>query len=174
MASLFERLDGEESLIRQRVEDLRSQLAAAEERLTHLTIAREILATLPEEPGPAPAGGDGPVAVTVDAVVGVPSTGPSPPAVSAPAGARASGPRELNPANEQVMVMMVSAGRPMRAREVTLALGQPQGHRQVETMRTRLKRLVNAGWLAEIDRGVFAIASGINGHPARLGAAPTR
>lgn len=173
MASLFERLDGEAASVRQRIEDLRGQLTAAEERLVRLTITRETLATLPEEPDPAPVFGVGPMA---PAVTGPgPSAlqaGPSPPAVPAPP--RVLEPRELNPVNEQVVVMMVSAGRPMRAKEVAAAMGEPDEHRRVERVRTRLKRLVEAGWLAEIDKGVFSIASGINGHAARLGGAPVR
>jgi hypothetical protein len=174
MASLFERLDGEAAAVRQRIEDLRGQLTAAEERLVRLTITRETLATLPEEPGSAPAADAGVSAVAVTAGTGqsVPSTGPSPPAVSTPA--HSAEPQKLNPVNEQVVVMMVSAGRPMRAKEVAAAMGEPDEHRRVETVRARLKRLVETGWLAEIDKGVFAIAAGINGHAARLGGTQAR
>ena len=114
MASLFERLDGEAASVRQRIEDLRGQLTAAEERLVRLTITRETLATLPEEPDSAPAAGVSAVAVTVGTGQSAPPTGPSPPAVPTPS--RGAEPGALNPVNEQVVVMMVSAGRPMRAR----------------------------------------------------------
>lgn len=172
MASLFERLDGEAASVRQRIEDLRGQLTAAEERLVRLTITRETLATLPEEPGFAPAAGVSVGATAASTVLDVPLIGPLPPAVSAPA--HSAEPQKLNPVNEQVVVMMVSAGRPMRAKEVAAAMGEPDEHRRVETVRARLKRLVETGWLAEIDKGVFAIAAGINGHAARLGGTQAR
>jgi hypothetical protein len=171
MASLFERLEGEAASVRQRIEDLRGQLTAAEERLVRLTITRETLASLPEEPGSAPVFGVGLVA-PAGTGPSVPSADPAPPAMPVPP--RASEPGVLNPVNEQVVVMMVSAGRPMRAKEVAAAMGEPDEHRRVETVRARLKRLVETGWLAEIDKGVFAIAAGINGHAAGLGGTQVR
>lgn len=51
----------------------------------------------------------------------------------------------------------------MRAREVALALGEPDVHKRVEVVRTRLKRLIGKGWLVEQQRGQFSIAEDFNG-----------
>ncbi|MGR6914410.1 hypothetical protein ACU635_09185 [[Actinomadura] parvosata] len=69
----------------------------------------------------------------------------------------------LTGVNRQVVIMLASAGRPMRAREVAVALGEPDVHKRVEVVRTRLKRLIGKGWLAEHQRGQFSIAEGLNG-----------
>ncbi len=62
---------------------------------------------------------------------------------------------------------MTSAGRPMRAKEVAQALGEPQARGRVEATRARLKKLVTAGWLTQAEPGLFAIAGGINGHAVK-------
>lgn len=51
----------------------------------------------------------------------------------------------------------------MRAKEVAMALGEPDIHKRVEAVRTRLKRLIDKGWLAEHQRGQFSIVEGLNG-----------
>ncbi|MGI5286725.1 hypothetical protein ACQEVF_25765 [Nonomuraea polychroma] len=48
---------------------------------------------------------------------------------------------------------MTSAGRPMRAKEVAQALGEPQARGRVEATRARLKKLVAAGWLTQAEPG---------------------
>jgi hypothetical protein len=55
------------------------------------------------------------------------------------------------------------AGRPLRAAQIAAAAGLGTGKAKVETLRSKLKRLVERGWLAEeAGPGLFAL-------PARSG-----
>ncbi|MFF2194555.1 hypothetical protein [Streptomyces sp. NPDC058157] len=97
MTSLFERLDTEEAIMREELSVLREKVAAAEERLVHLTITRETLRSLtgedhagdgstgPQAPEQAAAGGvDSADAPTSEALPGgVPDPG-TPPDSSGP------------------------------------------------------------------------------------------
>jgi hypothetical protein len=50
------------------------------------------------------------------------------------------------------------AGRPLRAAQITAAAGLSTDKAKVETLRSRLKRLVERGWLAEdAGPGLFAL-----------------
>ncbi|MGV9387328.1 hypothetical protein ACWDRB_66980 [Nonomuraea sp. NPDC003707] len=193
VAQLVERLDDEEAQARQEVAAWREMIAEAEERLEQLTAVRRTLARLqakdelssrnPGEdlrPENASDGCD-PVEVldhhargSHEPVTGAadrqdPAESPHlQPVPSAGFSAAALGttPAEwpsLTGVNRQVVIMLASAGRPMRAREVALALGEPDVHKRVEVVRTRLKRLIGKGWLAEHQRGQFSIAEGLNG-----------
>jgi hypothetical protein len=53
------------------------------------------------------------------------------------------------------------AGRPLRAVQIAAAAGLSTDKAKVETLRAKLKRLVERGWLAE-EAGLFAL-------PARTG-----
>ncbi|WP_405141994.1 hypothetical protein OG589_32810 [Sphaerisporangium sp. NBC_01403] len=161
MTSQFDRLDKHEAAVRLRLVALREQAAVLQEqvaglenRLVHLAITRDTLLSLAEEDAAERTPGQGNEG---NARSGSVSGGD--PEVTAPPGRR-----ELTGVNEQVMVLMASAGRPMRAKDVALAMGEPNEHRRVETTRTRLKRLVAAGWLAEREPGQFTVAIGVNGN----------
>lgn len=79
--------------------------------------------------------------------------------VSAPV-TRADG-KMLAEANEDVVLALASAGRPLRAKPICEAVGWETDHRPVERMRVKLKRLVKQGWLTEGEVGLFAIAPGV-------------
>lgn len=54
--------------------------------------------------------------------------------------------------------MAEDAGRPLRAAQIAAAAGLPTGKAKVETLRSKLKRLVERGWLAEeAGPGLFAL-----------------
>jgi hypothetical protein len=160
---LFERLQQEEAAERERleslqaqVESLRAQMKGAEERLAQLTITRETALAL--QPDRQTRLGDGGARGSDQAPAPPATNGNSPAPTVTPAKRR-----PLSGTNQQVVVLLAEAGRPMRAKEVALAVGDSDQHGRVEGMRTRLKRLVSGGWLTEQSPGQFSIASGVNG-----------
>lgn len=55
-----------------------------------------------------------------------------------------------------VVEVLQDAVRPMRAHHLCAALGLPTDKNKVEGFRSKLKRLVERGWLAEDEPGLFA------------------
>lgn len=168
MASLLEKVQARASASRARVDDLQrriagleEELAAEKERLSDLAVTEKtMLAVIAEddtdedtepeaaERGPAPvAAADRPRVM-----------------VSAPV-TRADG-EVLGEANEDVILALASAGRPLRAKGLCEAVGWPLEHRVVERMRVKMKRLVKQGWVAEDQVGLFTIAPGVGDAPA--------
>lgn len=154
MASPLEQLDAEEAVVRRRLAGLRAQMATLaeqvaglEKRLDHVAIARDLFQTMTA---------DGEEQARSDASAAGRDAAPTEPQ-----------PGTLAGADERVVVAMASAGRPMRAKEVAQALGEPQVRGRVETTRARLKKLVAAGWLTQAEPGLFAIAAGVNGHAVK-------
>ncbi|TDD04267.1 hypothetical protein [Nonomuraea diastatica] len=159
MASLLERLAADESAARRQLTELREQMAALEERLSELAVARKVIEPLLAEESGAQE------AIRPSAQ----GHRPGPPGL-APEGRAPSDRRDLAGTDEQVVAAMTSAGRPMQAKEVAQALGEPQARGRVEATRARLKKLVVAGWLTQAEPGLFAIATGINGHAVKRAA----
>lgn len=129
-ASLLEQLAADEESVRGQLESLREQVAALEERLNDLATARRIVAPMlagRSRPGQAPSGGT-----------------PDAPTHALPEEA-ASAPKPVAGLDQQVVVIMASSGRTMRAKEVAQALGEPDMRGRVETTRARLKRLTALG-----------------------------
>ena len=60
---------------------------------------------------------------------------------------------------DQLLVVLAEAGRPVRCREVVAALGEdPAVARHGERVRHRLKNLVKAGRVGEVEPGLFTLA----------------
>ncbi|MFC5724880.1 hypothetical protein ACFP1Z_32510 [Streptomyces gamaensis] len=165
MASLLEDLERRESAIRERVGELRGQVAelseqleAFEEMLAQVEIARlvvrEVLDDAAEEPvprpaaGPGQAGGDSPIGV-----VTVPDRAAGMDTSVLPAGYR------------DIMEVLTAAGRPMRSKAVSVAIGRGESPSKVESVRVKLKRLARRGWLTEDSPGLFAVVE----HPEGQG-----
>lgn len=171
MDPVLERLRARASASRSRVEGLRSriavlekELAEEEERLSRWAVAEEAVSELLAEDDDADS-----EAASV-AVAGVPTSVAAVAAgrvvvVSAPV-TRADG-TVLGEANEDVVLALASAGRPLRAKPICEAVGWETDHRPVERMRVRLKRLVKQDWLTEDQVGLFAIAPGVGDPPGR-------
>jgi hypothetical protein len=53
--------------------------------------------------------------------------------------------------------VLVDAGRPLRAGQIAAAAGLSTGKSKVEGLRSKLKRLVERGWLAEDGPGLFVV-----------------
>ncbi|WP_344953944.1 hypothetical protein [Sphaerisporangium flaviroseum] len=164
MTSLLAKLERAEGSARQQCAELSGQmaelqerLAVAERRLERLSIAREELTALEAADEPADAAEAGEAAGTHPHGAG--DTTPE-------TAGHAEVPQErpaLRGLRKDAVVLLASSDKPLRARDVVRALGQQDVRGQVEGMRARLKRLVDDGWLAEREQGLFTIEAGVNG-----------
>jgi hypothetical protein len=155
MGSLFDELERREAAARAEAEELRGQiaelterLAVAEERLARLVITREtvedVLAAPVRDASPGPAPGSG-----RSAVIGVVKVPPW------RAGLDVSVlPRDYR----DLLEVAQDGGRPVRAAQIAAAAGLSTERGKVETLRGKLRRLVERGWLAEdAGPGLFAL-----------------
>lgn len=166
MGSLIDELQRREAAARAEAEELRGRiaelaerLAGVEERLSRLVITREMVDELLNE-----AGADGPPTAGLE-VAARPGAGSSPVTgvLAVPpwrAGLEAS---VLPQAYRDLVEVAEDAGRPLRAAQIAAAAGLSTDKAKVETLRSKLKRLVERGWLAEeAGPGLFTL-------PARAG-----
>ena len=167
MGSLVDELQRREAAARAEAEDLRGriaelaeQLAQAEERLSRLVIARETVEEVLEG-----ATGIAPVSPAVEQPAGAAPPGPgrSPVigVVTVPAWRAGLEVSVLPQGYRDLLEVAEDAGRPLRAAQIAAAAGLSTDKAKVETLRSKLKRLVERGWLAE-EAGLFAL-------PARNG-----
>ena len=159
MGSLIEELRRREAAaraeadrLRTRIEELSGDLARAEEHASRLSIAREEVARVLEEPAVAepPAGQNG-----------RPAGKPRP---ASPAGAVTVPPRQegseasvLPQSYQDLLEVAADAGRPLRAGEFAVAAGLGTGKAKVEGLRSKLKLLAARGWLAGEPGGLFTL-----------------
>ena len=161
MGSLIDELRRREAAARAEAEELRGQiaelterLAGVEERLSRLVIARETVdevlgegaeasSAMPERAAPSRFGHLSPVGV-----LAVPPWR---------AGLAASA---LPQAYRDLLEVVEDAGRPLRAGQIAAAAGLSTDKAKVEGLRSKLKRLVERGWLAEeAGPGLFGLPS---------------
>jgi hypothetical protein len=161
MASLFERLDQEEAIVRGELDALREKAAVAEERLARLAITRETARQLlGDDAGVGPARADEPPA----AQEGPGSASDSREASAGPAAEAAvevGGPRRVEWAEglELIASVLATDGRPMRVRQIAAAIGEDvTAASRIETTRGRCKKLVKDGTVVELAPGIFQIA----------------
>jgi chromosome segregation ATPase len=168
MGSLIDELQRREAAaraeaeeLRRRIAELAEQLARAEERLSRLVIARETV----EEVLDSAATEMAPVSPAAEQREGtaLPGPGRSPVVgvVTVPpwrAGLEVS---VLPQDYRDLLEVAEDAGRPLRAVQIAAAAGLSTDRGKVETLRSKLKRLAERGWLAE-EAGLFAL-------PARNG-----
>ena len=160
MGSLIDELQRREAVaraeaeeLRGRIEQLAERLAGVEERLSRLVIARETVdevlsegaeasSAMPEQAAPSRSGPLSPIGV-----LAVPPWR---------AGLAASA---LPQAYRDLLEVVEDAGRPVRAGQIAAAAGLSTDKATVEGLRSKLKRLVERGWLAEeAGLGLFALA----------------
>jgi hypothetical protein len=170
MGSLIGELQRREAAARAEVEELRGRmaelaerLAQAEERLSRLVITRETV----EEVLDSAATEIAPVSSAAEQLGGtaLPGPGRSPVigVVAVPpwrAGLEVS---VLPQDYRDLLEVAEDAGRPLRAAQIAAAAGLSTDRGKVETLRAKLKRLVERGWLAE------EAGPGLFGLPARTG-----
>ncbi|MFB7501905.1 hypothetical protein ACFC09_45980 [Streptomyces sp. NPDC056161] len=154
MPSLMEALEsrrvevlGQAERLREQIAGLSEELSRAEERLARLQIARE----------------------TVEEVLAAPSS-PMPPGVDGTGGASVGGvavalvkaeaeldATVMSPEYREIIALFAASGAAMRCKEVCQHLGLGTEPRHVEGMRSKLKRLVERGILAEPSSGLFKV-----------------
>ena len=61
-----------------------------------------------------------------------------------------------HPAYEQILTVLATAGQPMRAREVTVAMDLPTTASNVNNVRHKLKRLTSRDLVIGVEQGLFA------------------
>jgi hypothetical protein len=162
MGSLIDELQRREAAAREEAEELRGRiaqlterLAGVEERLSRLVITREtvdeVLNGSGAEVAPATVMPDGaaPARSGHLSAVGVLAVPPW------EAGLEAS---VLPEAYRDLLEVAQDAGRPLRAVQIAAAAGLSTDKAKVEGLRSKLKRLVERGWLAEeAGPGLFAL-----------------
>jgi hypothetical protein len=171
MGSLADELQRREAAARAEAEELRGRiaqlaerLAGVEERLSRPVIAREVVdevlgggAVAEVSPVPLAAeqpGGDGGPGPGRPSAIGV---------LAVPSWRAGLEPSVLPQGYRDLVEVAEDAGRPLRAAQIAAAAGLSTGKAKVETLRSKLKRLVVRGWLAEeAGPGLFAL-------PARSG-----
>lgn len=67
-------------------------------------------------------------------------------------------PRPGNPDYQQILTVFTT-GQPLRAKDICRTLGMAATANHTESLRAKLKRLVNRGVLTEDQPGLFALAS---------------
>ena len=164
MGSLIDELRRREAAAREEAEELRGRieqvterLAQVEERLSRLVIARETVDEVLSE-----AGGVASSSAAAEGAAGSRIGHLSPIGVLAVppwrAGLEASA---LPEAYRDLLEVVEDAGRPLRAVQIAAAAGLSTDKAKVEGPRSKLKRLVERGWLAE------EAGPGLFGLPAR-------
>ncbi|WTX00979.1 hypothetical protein OG216_47000 (plasmid) [Streptomycetaceae bacterium NBC_01309] len=167
MGSLFEELEARESAARVRVGELEAELATLARRveeargsLERLRIARETVAEVMAEmsadssavPDAVPdgpvAGGDraSPYAGAERRVVGV---------LTVPKWQPGMGVEVLPREYRDMLEVIQDAPGPVRAKQIVPRIGLPAQPGKIEGTRSKLKRLVERGWLDEDNPGLF-------------------
>jgi hypothetical protein len=132
---LLDRIDArEQALTREageaqaRIGELTARLRELNEAISDLQVTRKTLISL--------AGHDG----------GQPAAEPAGPSPALPD----------HPACQQILDAFADLRRPLRARDLCVALDLPVAARNTENIRSKLKRLVSRGILVETEPGLFA------------------
>ncbi|MEE4543970.1 hypothetical protein V2S66_18575 [Streptomyces sp. V4-01] len=169
MGSLFEELEAREAVALRRVEELETEavalagrLEAAREGLVRLRIARETVAEVLAEMPPE----------TTTVIRNAEHAAEAEPVVSAYVGAERqvvgvlTVPRwqpgmrtDALPRDYRDIVEVVAdAPGPVRAKQVVPRIGLPAEAGKIEGTRSKMKRLVERGWLDEDTPGLFTVA----------------
>jgi hypothetical protein len=132
---LLDRIDArEQALAREagqaqaRIDEITARLRELEEAISDLQVTRKTLLSL--------AGHDD----------GQPAAEPAGPSPALPG----------HPAYQQILAAFADLRRPLRARDLCVALDLPIMARNTENIRSKLKRLVSLGILIETEPGLFA------------------
>ena len=163
MGSLIDELQRREAAAREEAEELSGRiaqlaerLAGVEERLSRLVITRETVEEVLDGSGAEAA----PATVMPDGVASRSGQLSAVGVLAVPpwrAGLEAS---VLPEAYRDLLEVAEDAGRPLRAVQIAAAAGLSTDKAKVEGLRSKLKRLVERGWLAEdAGPGLFGLPS---------------
>lgn len=163
MGSLIEELRQREAAARAQVQELRSRIAefterltAAEERLSRLEIAWETVSEILDETGAA-SSADGEAEREADTGSAASRFGQGSPigVLTVPPWQPGLDTSVLPGAYRDLLEVISDAGHPLRAMQVAEAAGLSVDRSKVEGLRSKLKRLVERGWLTEDGPGRF-------------------
>jgi hypothetical protein len=168
MGSLIEELQRREAAARQEADELRGEiarlnerLARAGERLSRLEITRDTVAEIlgGVGTGQSAAGQEvEPAAAAEAASAGFLVTGGPPVGVvTVPPWRPGLAQSVLPPSYRDLLEVFADAGRPLRAGSIAAAAGLSTDKSKIEGLRSKLKRLVQRGWLAEDGPGLFIL-----------------
>jgi hypothetical protein len=167
MGSLIDELRRREAAARAEAEQLRGQIAELAERLagvegqlSRLVIAREVVDEVLDGTAAGGSPVPGPPEVTVSRGAGHPAAIG---VLAVPPWRAGLGVSVLPRDYRDLLEVAEDAGRPLRAGQIAAAAGLSTDRGKVETLRAKLKRLVERGWLAE------EAGPGLFGLPARTG-----
>lgn len=170
MGSLIEELQRREAAARQEADELRGEiarlnerLARAEERLSRLEITRETVAEILGGAGTGqPSAGQevGSAAATEAASAGSLVTSGPIGVVTVPPWRPGLAQSVLPPSYRDLLEVLADAGRPLRAGGIAAGAGLSTDKSKIEGLRSKLKRLVERGWLAEGGPGLFMLPRG--------------
>lgn len=156
MGSLIDELQRREAAARAEAEELRGQiaelaerLAQVEERVSRLVITRQTVDEV--------LSGDVPVPPSAEQEVTAPRyRSPVIGVVTVPPWQEGTEVSVLPREYRDLLEVAQDAGRPLRAGQFAAAAGLRTDRGKVETLRSKLKRLAERGWLAE-DAGLFTL-----------------
>ncbi|MDF2260477.1 hypothetical protein [Streptantibioticus ferralitis] len=158
------RLQQQRSELEKQLAQVDAELSKAAATRDHLTAALEEITTGAEAGPDAP--GNQPDNANANAEEPVADES----GTAGPAGTRlpsAAAPRNRQ-LGQQVLHVLATAGRPLRVKEITEAIGRPvsgkQGSAAIETTRKTCKRHVTQGKAVEPEPGVFVIAAADGRH----------
>jgi cell division septum initiation protein DivIVA len=108
------------------IDELTARLRELHEAISDLQVTRKTLISLARQDDSQPAAEAGPAPVLPD-----------------------------HPAYQQILAAFADLRRPLRARDLCLALDLPIASKNTENIRSKLKRLVSRGILIETEPGLF-------------------
>lgn len=140
--------------VRAQLEGLTAELAAVEEQLVRLRITRETVEEVLSSPvGPAVPPG---VVLDMEAAV-LPQLTELVPVLMA---AEAAGDTMVtSEPYRRILIVFAEESGPLRCKDVCVGVGLGTEANHTEGMRGKLKKLVGRGILAEVEPGLFALAS---------------
>lgn len=164
MGSLLEELARRETAVRQRIEEIREQIAELnglledeEDRLSRLVITRE---TVEEVVGEVAGAVEDLVAESGHAVLGE-GVGSPIGVLTVPSWRPGMSASALPTAYQDAVEILADAAAPMRAGQIAAAMGLEESAAKREGLRSKLKRLVERGWATERGPGLFTLAGAV-------------
>ncbi|MFE9913503.1 hypothetical protein [Streptomyces clavifer] len=146
---MLERITARRVVLAEQAELLGKQLAEIEVELAEITTAERVVTRLHAEDEPVVA--DGAQDHKGDSAM----VGGAEPGTVVPYRRDVSGAGELSAEYQRVLAVMEQTDGPLRCKQICERLQIGTEARKVEAMRSRMKRLVDRGWLRETGRGAF-------------------
>jgi hypothetical protein len=143
---VLDRIVERRDLLREQADGLRKQLEDIDVELDQFTVAERVIARLlaDDEPGGAEWESDaGPEPLNL------------PPGMTVSHRRQARGVADLPAEYQRFLALIAAAPRAVACRDVCEQLGVPIAAKNIEGVRSKLKRLVERGWLIERQPGKF-------------------